>query len=121
MSQCRGCGREIIWLRMKSGKHMPVDPEPVFVAEGGKDAFITDEGERITGTASETDTGTVGFGAALGHVPGGGAVQKARITWRTGHWKTCGRACWTGRCGSGTTALTSLLTAWRPRTCWLSP
>lgn len=61
MSQCSGCGREIIWLRMKSGKHMPVDPEPVFVTEGGKDAFITDEGERIMGTASETDMGTVGF------------------------------------------------------------
>ena len=61
MSQCRGCGREIIWLHMRSGKHMPVDPEPVFVAGDGKDTFITDEGETIRGTASEMDTGTVGF------------------------------------------------------------
>ena len=53
MSQCRGCGREIIWLRMNSGKYMPVDPKPVFVAGDGKDTFITDEGETITGTASE--------------------------------------------------------------------
>lgn len=73
MSQCRGCGREIVWLRMKSGKQMPVDPEPVYVAGDGKDNFITDEGETIRGTASDADTGTVGF------VP---------------HWDTCPASRW---------------------------
>lgn len=61
MSRCRGCGAEIEWLRMKSGKVMPVDPEPVFVAEGGNQVFITDEGETITGSATEENTGEVGF------------------------------------------------------------
>ena len=61
MGICKGCGAEIDWVRMKSGKAMPIDPEPVFVAEGGNQVFITDEGDTITGTASETNTGTVAF------------------------------------------------------------
>ena len=61
MSRCKGCGAEIDWVRMKSGKSMPVDPEPVFVAEGGKEIFITDEGDTITGTATESKTGEVAF------------------------------------------------------------
>ena len=61
MSICKGCGAEIDWVRMKSGKAMPIDPEPVFVAEGGNQVFITDEGDTITGTASEINTGTVVF------------------------------------------------------------
>lgn len=31
-SQCRSCGASIIWLRMASGKAMPIDAEP---APGG--------------------------------------------------------------------------------------
>lgn len=31
MSICRGCGREIDWIRTVAGKNMPVDPAPVFV------------------------------------------------------------------------------------------
>lgn len=61
MSRCKGCGAEIDWVRMKSGKSMPVDPEPVFVAEGGNQVFITDEGDTITGTETESKTGEVAF------------------------------------------------------------
>lgn len=61
MSRCKGCGAEIDWVRMKSGKSMPVDPEPVFVAEGGNQVFITDEGDTITGTATESKTEEVAF------------------------------------------------------------
>lgn len=64
MSFCRGCNREILWIHMRSGKAMPVDPEPAFVMEGqqpGKRTFITDEGETIVGTETPVDTGTIGF------------------------------------------------------------
>lgn len=61
MSRCKGCGAEIEWVSMRSGKYMPIDPEPVFVAEGGKDVFITDEGDTITGSMTETNTGEVAF------------------------------------------------------------
>ena len=40
MSVCKGCGREIDWIRTTAGKPMPIDPEPVFVIEGdGKDRW----------------------------------------------------------------------------------
>ncbi len=31
MSTCKGCGREIEWIRTEAGKQMPVDPGPVMV------------------------------------------------------------------------------------------
>lgn len=61
MSICKGCGAEIDWVRMKSGKAMPVAPEPVFISTDGKGIFITDEGDTITGMASDTNTGEVAF------------------------------------------------------------
>ena len=76
MSRCRGCGAEIEWLRMKSGKTMPVDPEPVFVAEGGNQVFITDAGETITGSATEENTGEVGFVPHWATCPAAGQFRK---------------------------------------------
>lgn len=76
MSRCRGCGAEIEWLRMKSGKAMPVDPEPVFVQEGGNRVFITDEGETITGTAAEENTGKVGFVPHWATCPAAGQFRR---------------------------------------------
>ena len=29
MSRCKSCGAEIKWIRMKSGKRMPVDEKPI--------------------------------------------------------------------------------------------
>lgn len=51
MSLCRGCGASIEWIRTTAGRSMPVDPEPVFVVEedGGRERFITDEGEVVAG------------------------------------------------------------------------
>lgn len=50
MSVCKGCGAPLEWIQTAAGRSMPVDPEPVFVIEGeGRDRFITDEGEVITG------------------------------------------------------------------------
>ena len=74
MSTCRGCGSTIEWVRMKSGKAMPVDPEPVFVEEGGSQVFVTDEGDTITG------------GIAWPETP----EEKARMTVAyVPHWATC--------------------------------
>lgn len=61
MSICKGCRAEIEWIRTKTGKMMPVDPEPVFVATGGKQTFVTDEGDIITGSISEEKTDEVAF------------------------------------------------------------
>lgn len=61
MSICKGCHADIEWVRTKAGKMMPVDPEPVFVASGGKQTFVTDEGDIITGTVSVEKTDEVAF------------------------------------------------------------
>lgn len=76
MSRCRGCGAEIEWVRMKSGKTMPVDLEPVFVAEGGNQVFVTDEGETITGSAAAENTGEVGFIPHWATCPAAGQFRK---------------------------------------------
>lgn len=80
MSKCRGCGAEIEWLRMKSGKVMPVDPEPVFVKGGRKPGVHHGRG----GNHYRNRCGGKHWGgrvcAALGHLPGGGPVQKERMT-----------------------------------------
>ena len=45
MSKCRGCGAEINWIRTRSGKLIPVDPQPVFFADGaGKEIVVTADG-----------------------------------------------------------------------------
>lgn len=53
MSRCKFCGKEIDWIRTPDGKNIPVEPEPVLVAENeGADVFYTDEGRKFVGTES---------------------------------------------------------------------
>lgn len=50
--KCRGCGAEIIWIKMYgSGKRMPVDAEQVDVLlyGPGSNTFIRSDGVTITG------------------------------------------------------------------------
>lgn len=74
MSLCRGCGASIEWIRTTAGRSMPVDPEPVFIVEedGGRERFITDEGEVVAGRRALPEE--EGPACAVGFVP---------------HWKTC--------------------------------
>lgn len=64
IGQCRSCGKRIIFIRMKSGKNMPVDENFVNykLAAGGKERIATPAGDVvacITGVdAREAD----GFG-----------------------------------------------------------
>ena len=75
MSVCRGCGREIRWIRTPAGKDMPVDePFVRFVPAGGQDTFITRDGSTVRG-----------------HRPTGKEIHD-RIATQMGytpHWATC--------------------------------
>ena len=44
MAKCKGCGAEIAWVQVESGKLMPVDPPSLTV--------VTKEGKVITGQQS---------------------------------------------------------------------
>lgn len=77
MSTCRGCGSNIKWIRMRSGKAMPVDPEPVFVEDGDSLVFVTDDGDTITGRPVDQKSAENRENLMVGFVP---------------HWATCPEA-----------------------------
>lgn len=49
VSQCRSCGERIMFIRMKSGKSMPVNPTFVNFKKnpGGKDRIVLPSGDVI--------------------------------------------------------------------------
>lgn len=76
MSVCKGCGVPIDWIRTTEGRNMPIDPEPVFIIEGGgTDRFVTDEGAVVLGRLARPDEESAAL--PVGFVP---------------HWKTCPNA-----------------------------
>ena len=50
LAKCRGCGKEIAFIKTEKGKTMPVDPEPVWVKQsaGGR-PFIRKDGGYVYG------------------------------------------------------------------------
>lgn len=52
MNKCKSCGASIIWLRTKSGKAIPCDPDQKILLydPNGKDTIITAQGEAVRGT-----------------------------------------------------------------------
>lgn len=62
--QCRSCGKRIMFIKMKSGKNMPVDS--VFVnfkrQTGGKDRIVLPSGEVVAGEIVTGREGMDGYG-----------------------------------------------------------
>lgn len=76
MKQCKACGAPILWIRMKTGRSMPVDAEPVTywktpVAAG---KAVTPTGEIVLGVVFEGELQTV---TGVGYRP---------------HWASCPQA-----------------------------
>ena len=61
MSRCSSCNQEINWIRMKTGKNMPVNPEKIYYTEGreGDYTLVTPEGNIVTGFR---DAGSENYG-----------------------------------------------------------
>lgn len=56
MAQCKFCGQEIDWIRSPEGKPVSVDPDPVFVIEGGgQDTFLDDMGVILIGRQAKPE------------------------------------------------------------------
>lgn len=50
---CRGCGKEIAFIKTINGKSIPVDPEPVmFEPAEENEKFVTPAGEVVRGTTN---------------------------------------------------------------------
>lgn len=71
MANCRACGAEINFIRMTTGKYMPVEAEPVFVVPGESEVrYVSDNGILFPGTEVSENDGT----ADVAYVP---------------HWSKC--------------------------------
>lgn len=63
MSYCRSCGAEIRWIKMRSGKNMPVDAaKRTIKKDGGHEVLVTEDGELIRGTFASLEEGANGVG-----------------------------------------------------------
>lgn len=51
---CRGCGKEIAFIKTEKGKTMPVDPEPMyFTPAGGPNTYVMIDGTIQRGRETE--------------------------------------------------------------------
>lgn len=58
MSKCRSCNAEIKWIKMASGKNMPVDPYLHSMIKGeGTDVIVTEDGHVIHGRFASYEEG----------------------------------------------------------------
>lgn len=61
---CAFCGKQIMWIRTKSGKNMPVNPKFVNFIEvnGGREKIVTQDGRVVSGEMSVLgEAGDVGY------------------------------------------------------------
>jgi hypothetical protein len=63
MAICRKCGKEIRFIKLKSGKYNPVDPQKrTIIQSSGPETLITDAGDIIRGTFCSIEGGANGCG-----------------------------------------------------------
>lgn len=63
MAQCKSCGAEIKFIKMKSGRWNPVNPQKRYIKkDGGNEVLVTDSGELIQGTFATLEDGANGEG-----------------------------------------------------------
>lgn len=59
---CRKCGKQILFIRMKSGKMMPCNLQMVNYQKGGKERIVTNNGEVVAGTITDDPRDSDGYG-----------------------------------------------------------
>ena len=78
---CRGCGREIAFIKTVAGKTMPVNPDSVyFVAAGGPNTYVMADGTVERGREperNETET-RIGYISHFATCPAADSFRKKR-------------------------------------------
>lgn len=61
---CRGCGKQILWIRTVAGKNMPVDPEVIIFKNrgSGSERIVLDSGEVVSAARCSADEQPDGYG-----------------------------------------------------------
>ena len=60
MTKCRGCGAKIEFIKLTTGKSIPVNPSPIYVEnKTGKDVIITTDGRVTSGVLYTGADGTM--------------------------------------------------------------
>ena len=67
-TKCRGCGKEIAFIKTKAGKSMPVDPEAVYFIRDCGCLFVMPDGSTERGRLADFEEK-----AAIG-IPGGAEI-----------------------------------------------
>ena len=84
LGTCRGCGAQIAWVRMASGKNMPCDaavkrywPDPA-----GPEKIVTQFGDVVNCrfTGSDDDATDVGYISHFATCPKAGQFKRTRAT-----------------------------------------
>lgn len=61
---CRGCGEQVLWVKMKSGKNMPCNCTIVNYRkdEGGREKIVTQDGNVVSGITGVSPDEADGMG-----------------------------------------------------------
>lgn len=80
-SVCRGCGAKIKWIKMKSGKMMPVDPEPIpyktELPSPKKQTLVTEDGRVVSGFL-DLESDKIGYVSHFATCPSAGRFRGAK-------------------------------------------
>lgn len=58
MNECRSCGQPIVWVKLKSGKANPCDPQLHSIKTGGRGmTLVTKDGRVVSGEPCGFDDG----------------------------------------------------------------
>lgn len=59
---CKKCGKQVMWIRTKSGKNMPVNPKIENYRLGGKERIVLPSGDVVAGTLVSDGAEKDGYG-----------------------------------------------------------
>ena len=81
-SKCRGCGCQIMWIRTKAGRNMPVDPNSVGYrrpkeGEKAKQKIVTQYGEVVSANiVGDAEAEGYGYISHFATCPGAAKFRK---------------------------------------------